>query len=126
MINTNCTIYIDAVSLLICEKPVDIKAEIYNQFLQSDYEYDQLRQGIANEYGDTDAEGEALAEIFDECPVEKIMEYISFERSDIEFDYGEAIETGDRSCCAFRINVHFDLDRFAEDHPEVKESFHYA
>ena len=104
MINVDCTIYCDALTLLFNDK-ADLKENVKAQLCQSDYELDCIRQELDVEYLDQ----------FSECDIDTLMKYISVNESEVTFDYGESEACNDLRCVAFRVPIEFDEEKFIEN-----------
>ncbi len=105
------TIYLDTLSLLLSEK-TDIRAEVENQLNQSDYETEQLLDGIINELDADESVTEEVEEAFSPLSSEELMKFIKIDESKIEFDYEESMNSRDRRIAAFRVPLEFDTERF--------------
>jgi len=118
MANVDVTIYMDALGLLLSDK-TDIKSEIYNQIVQGDdYFLDQIRDELrddAEEAGMSVSQIDELTDKFAEDDIDTLMKYITFEESDITFDYEESAAGGDLKVVAFRIPCQFDTNRYIDD-----------
>jgi hypothetical protein len=108
----------DALGLLLSDK-TDIKSEIYNQIVQGDdYFLDQIRDELrddAEEAGMSVSQIDELTDKFAEDDIDTLMKYITFEESDITFDYEESAAGGDLKVVAFRIPCQFDTNRYIDD-----------
>ncbi len=111
MINFDCTIYMDALSLLLSDK-TNIKSEILNQLQQGDPCLESISSDLLDEASEKGLNETNVSNRFENDSCENLMEYISIDENLITFDYGESQACGDLKCVAFNIPCKFDSDRY--------------
>ena len=110
MINFDCIIYCDALSLLFSDK-ADIKKLVIDQLAQGgECEFDQIK------YHDMD---DMYYDAFDSCPLDVLAGYISVEEEQVTFDYGESAACENLRCVAFNVPCLFDYDRWKKEVAEA-------
>ena len=114
MINFNCTIYQDALSLLLGNK-TNIRAEILGQLQQGDPCLEHIGDELCDLGKNHKINADKINDKFGEQSCEELMEYISFSDDTITFDYEESAECGDPRVCAFRIACKFDAERYLKE-----------
>ena len=111
---TEIPIYVDSLYMLLHGK-VNIMAEIENQIEQGDPCLDDFRDDILSEAENRGLDINKVEEYYDSDDVSTLMGYISYEESQIEFDYSEASAADDRRLSVFRIPITFDVNRYVND-----------
>lgn len=112
-IETEITIYQDALGLLLSDKP-DIKDEITNQILQGDSCLDNTTNEVYEAAEEVGLDGEKVLETFNEDSCSHLMKYVTVFEDKITFDYGEAEACGDRKVLAFNVPLSFDVEGYLE------------
>lgn len=111
MINTEITIYQDALGLLLSDKP-DIKDEIANQILQGDPCLDNTAAEIYEAAEEAGLDGDKVLTTFNEDSCDHLMKYVTVFEDKITFDYGESEACGDRKVLAFNVPLSFDVEGY--------------
>lgn len=115
MINVEITIYMDALGLLLSDKP-DIKATITDRLLLgNDKFFDDLLKELKATAEKQHLNQENLTQIFQSDPVDTIMSYLNFKESDIRFNYGATLCCSDARTVAFAIPCTFDDEKYIKD-----------
>ena len=104
MVNVDCVIYCDALSILFSDK-ANLKELVEDQMCQSDYETDCICNELELDYRDR----------FSECDIKTIMKYVSINENQVTFDYGESEACGDLRCVAFRVPICFNEYEFIKE-----------
>ena len=108
------TIYKDALSLLLSDK-ANIKSDILDQLQQGDPCLESVSDELHELCDELILDTDKIMTDFEEKSYEELMEYISYDESDITFDYGESEACNNRKVCAFRIPCNFDVERFLKN-----------
>ena len=112
-IETEITIYQDALGLLLSDKP-DIKDEVTNQILQGDPCLDNTTDEVYDAAEKAGLEGEKVLVTFNEDSCSHLMKYVTVFKDEITFDYGESEACGDRKVLAFNVPLSFDVEGYLD------------